>query len=272
MKSTLDPVLDIHEVMDGMVKIKSLKKGFLTNFYPDLDQVSLWIQEKKLWKREFLNTVFYLKSNDSFNYLYFLSSGYECLSADLDSFLAHEHKVLVAEIVTQKENDDVLTLFKTKLFYTYAILVRLSMKTPDLASTDFPEQVRIAKSFDLRYVEDKLNSAFDRYSERLPHQKELEHFIQNGCVLLYEDDGGIRGFILYEVDGVTQHLRYWFVDPDFRNKKVGSSLFNAYLVCGNTSKRQILWCRTDNDNAMKRYEHYGYKREKMYDHIIRWKS
>lgn len=268
MKPKIELVRNADEIPDSFAKIKSLKKGLLTNFYPDFQKIQWWIEEKRLYKIEYTDSIFYTRKQDGFHYMLYISSDAERLSLAINDFISDLKCPVVVEIISQKEDDDILCLFKSKKFEPYTTLVRLNMKTPEFLNNNYCENIRKAESKDLRYLNEKLLSEFDKYSEQLPLKKELETLIQKGFVLLYEKDHEIAGFIILEILGATQLLRYWFVDSKYRDMKVGSSLFNAFLDDGKETKRQILWCRTENENALKRYEHYGYQRENMFDHIL----
>lgn len=268
MKPKIELVRNSDEILDSFVKIRSLKKGLLTNFYPDFQKIQWWIEDKQLYKVEFIHSIFYVRRQVYFCYLLYISGDSEELSLAINDFISDFKCPVVVEIISQKVDDDILYLFKSKKIELYTTLVRLNMKTPEFLNDDYCENIRKAVSKDLRYLNEKLHSEFDKYSEQLPLKKELEYLIQKGLVLFYEKDNEIAGFIILEIFGVTQLLRYWFVDSKYRNMKVGSTLFHAFLDCGKETKRQILWCRTENENALKRYEHYGYQREKKFDHIL----
>ena len=74
--------------------------------------------------------------------------------------------------------------------------------------------------------------------------------------------------MIYEKNPSTLYLRYWFVHPDYQDKKVGSDLMNVFLKRGKDTKRQLLWVRQDNENALARYHHYGFKKDDMCDYIL----
>jgi GNAT superfamily N-acetyltransferase len=79
----------------------------------------------------------------------------------------------------------------------------------------------------------------------------------------------IDGLVVFEINGLTSHLRYWFVDPKMRDQKTGSALLRRFFhECRNT-KRQILWVNTLNANAIERYAHYGFRAETMTDIIMK---
>ena len=78
------------------------------------------------------------------------------------------------------------------------------------------------------------------------------------------------GFLIYELKATTLYLRYWFTHPDYRDRKVGSRLLCRFFEEGKDTKRQLLWVIRTNDNAIKRYRHYSFVEENMYDYIMQY--
>ena len=102
----------------------------------------------------------------------------------------------------------------------------------------------------------------------MPTYKELVDWIRQEHISLYEVDGKIAGFIIYDLNGQTSYLRYWFVHPEYRNKKIGSILLNKFFSDNQEAKRQLFWVIQSNENAIKRYKHYGFESENLYDFIM----
>ena len=61
----------------------------------------------------------------------------------------------------------------------------------------------------------------------------------------------VYGFIIFELNGQTLYLRYWFVLPEYRDLKIGSRLFNEFMRAGHATKRQLFWVIASNENAIK---------------------
>lgn len=97
------------------------------------------------------------------------------------------------------------------------------------------------------------------------------HIIYKTNGLVYKLEHKIVGFIIFELTGLTLYLRYWFVLPQFREMNIGSKLFNSFMYEGRNTKRQLLWVITHNINAIKRYVHYGFKPEKLFDYVLKLK-
>lgn len=49
---------------------------------------------------------------------------------------------------------------------------------------------------------------------------------------------------------------------------IGSSLYKKVMFESKNIKRQMLWVVSDNENAIKRYEHYGFKLDRFIDNVM----
>ena len=154
-------------------------------------------------------------------------------------------------------------------FNIYTSLVRMNRLNhqADLLyiSTD---GIKEASRHDITILNKMFHSFFDKKAEQLPDEKELLNWIENKNVLIYEEDNQIGGFLVYEITGNTLYLRYWFVHPDFRDKRIGSKLFNEFEIKGKDTNRHLFWVIRSNENAIKRYKHYGFVEEKMYNFVL----
>ena len=113
-----------------------------------------------------------------------------------------------------------------------------------------------------------LKEHFDPKAEQLPTPEEIHQWCNNKNILIYKNEEKVAGFIIYQLIGLTLYLKYWFVLPQYREKKIGSKLFNYFLSYGQDSKRQLFWVIQSNENAIVRYEHYGFNKEKMFNYVL----
>jgi len=113
-----------------------------------------------------------------------------------------------------------------------------------------------------------LNKYFDKRTEQIPFIEELEEYARLNHILVYTDGNKIIGFLIFEINASTLYLRYWFVHPNYRDKKIGSTLLRSFFDEGKNTKRQFFWVIKSNDNALKRYKHYGFTEENMFDYVL----
>jgi ribosomal protein S18 acetylase RimI-like enzyme len=92
--------------------------------------------------------------------------------------------------------------------------------------------------------------------------------VEKGTLIIYELEQQIAGFIAFDIVGATLHLRYWFVHPTYRDRKIGSVLFRHFLYAGRNTRRQLFWVVSTNENALKRYRHYGFREEQLFNKVM----
>jgi GNAT superfamily N-acetyltransferase len=263
-------VADFIEIDNSFVKIKNYKKKLITNFFPNREKIEIWISKNEFYKIEIGEVIYFLRSNLDFYTLFFIASSNEELDKSLSQLLiGFSDEIFILDIVQREEFSDVLNIFYDKSFNLYTSLVRMNRLNhrADLLyiSTDV---IKEASRHHLISLNNMLHSFFDEKAEQLPDEMELENWIENKNILIYEEDNQIGGFLIYEIIGNTLYLRYWFVHPDFREKRVGSKLFNEFEIRGKETNRHLFWVIRSNENAIKRYKHYGFVEEKMYNFVL----
>ena len=261
---------DFNEINQAVVRIKHYKKKLITNFFPNREKVKIWISNNLFFSIEIKEVVYFLKKNLDFYTLFFIASSNDELDRSLNELLLNfEEEVLMLDIVQREDRSEILNIFYSKSFDMYTSLVRMNRLNHQVdylaISTD---EIREASLHHLIPLNKMLYSFFDKKAEQLPDEKELVKWIKNKNVLIYEEDNQIGGFLIYEIIGNTLYLRYWFVHPDYREKKIGSRLFNEFETKGKETNRHLLWVIKTNENAIKRYNHYGFEEEKMYNYVL----
>jgi GNAT superfamily N-acetyltransferase len=266
----LDYITDFVEINNSFVRIKNYKKKMITNFFPDREKIEFWIVDKELYKIEIGEVIYFVRSNKDFYTLYFIATNNEALDKSITELLANfPDETFVLDIVQREENSTVLNVFYNKSFGLYTSLVRMNRTIHQYGLyTDCSAEIKLATLPHLISLNNMLRAFFDEKAEQLPSQNELKNLINNKNVLIYQVNNQIGGFLIYQVKGSTLFLRYWFVHPDFREKKIGSKLFSEFEKQGKDITRQIFWVIRSNENALKRYRHYGFAEEKMYNFVL----
>jgi GNAT superfamily N-acetyltransferase len=263
-------VIDFIEINQAFVSIKNYKKKLVTNFYSSSEKVEIWISKGQFYTIEIREVVYFLKKNSDFYTLFFIASSNDALDISLAELLLDlAGEVLILDIVQRDEGSEVLNIFYSKSFNIYTSLVRMNRFNHklDLKSIS-SDGIKEASIQHLLFLYNMFYSFFDKRAEQLPDEKELVNWIENKNVLIYEEDNQIGGFLIYEITGNTLYLRYWFVNPHFREKKIGSKLFKEFEIKGKDTNRHLFWVIRSNENAIKRYKHYGFVEEKMYNFVL----
>lgn len=258
------------EIQFLLNEVRSLKKGFITNFYLDPFRISLWCRYDSLFYVCYADTIFFLRHREKFINLYYCSVSEEALRNILPVFL--KKYSALAFVIDLVGTESVVTgkrIFLDEGFEEHTSLVRMSrIGAPIIDKAESPVIIEEAMEQDIFSIAELYDRYFDPYSEQIPLKEELMQWVGTGHLLINQDAGEIAGFLIYDRIGVTLYLRYWFTHPDYRERKIGSALFREFLRRGADTKRQMFWVIGSNENAIKRYIHYGFYEEKMFDYVL----
>lgn len=255
------------EIQILMAQIRNLRKEFITNFYPDPFKTALWIRKQSFFYELSSESILFFHSRSGYTSLFFCSASKDALDQSLK--VLQQNVEYVVDVISNTLSSPVLEILSKNGFLEHSILTRMSRSNPTFdENKPHDKYIRDAKSEDLAEVQSLISKHFDEYSEHSPELEELEQSMILHQLIVYKIDSQIAGFIIFDLIGVTLHLKFWFVRQDYRDRKVGSKLLSEFFWRGKTTKRQLLWVNKSNENAIKRYNHYGFKNEEMYDFVL----
>lgn len=265
-------ISSLNTVLNIITQVKNLKKGYLTNFFLDTNKIELWIKLNIVFYKVIGDTAFLFRKNQEFYNLFYISTDTDAL--DADSIILCENfpnEIFVIDIVGRAyENEIIKNIFQKNGFYQYTSLVRMSTISKNILPLDpNMRSILYADPTKVQSIYDMLQNYFDPYAEQLPLIDEIITWTENKRILIYCDNNHtIHAFLIFDLVGQTSYLRYWFVHPDYREKKIGSTLLHKFFDEGKETTRRLFWVIVSNDNAIKRYEHYGFKKEELFDIVM----
>ena len=265
----MDKVTSIEEIVRRVADVRDLHRGFITNFFFDETKHKRWIENGSLFAETIGDVYFLVKCDENFWNVFYTATTLESLKSGLGIFGARHHDTtLMIDVVNRKDGCEQTAASLAEIgFRDYCRLVRMSKKTTEV-NIPPSNDVSFATRDDAAEVLRLLCLFFDKKAEQIPSIEELETMAEQGLILVLKKENRIAGFIAYELTKASLYLRYWFVHPDFRELGAGSKLMNRFLYEGRGTKRIQLWVICSNENAVKRYCHYGYINENMYDYVI----
>lgn len=179
---------------------------------------------------------------------------------------------LVVEVIGRgRQNAALIKDFTEGGFAVHGCLRRLARA----GTFAFPEPpakgptCQLGSASDAAAILEGLDHSFDRLADRLPQAEEVTEALANGSILVCAPvvEGG---FLWFEKQGATAHIRYWYTAPPARGKGVGSQLMRSYFAQAEGCARHILWVREDNTHAIACYAHYGYAADGLEDQVLVW--
>lgn len=264
----MDRIVSYEQIHGFIGEIKNLQRGFVTNFFWDETKHSYWIANQEFFYKKVGDCYLFLRKNDSFWNLFYLSIDMDTV-ADAIKQIQTEKDLVVDVVVKGDDKCDVETLANAG-FVPYKSLFRMShigLLAKD--KWNIQDDVTFADETDACLVYYSLQSDFNPICEQLPSLQEVKDYIQKNSLLVVKDSNQLCGYLLFELKGKTSwYLRYWYTSPSYRDLGIGAQLLKAALAIGKATKRQQLWVISDNDNAIKRYEHYGFRRENIQDYVL----
>lgn len=268
----MELVTSIEQLQRQLSEIRALRKGFTTNFYLEPDKHSIWIEKGDCFIEQIGDSLFIVRKDKAFWNVYYCSTTLEQLKQDLGAFIKGADKTsLMFDIIGREVQCKPLVEMFHELGCAEATsLVRMTRMAEPMEYVE-DNTVRKATDIDIPKISRQLREYFDERTEQIPYDEELREFVKQGHVLVCEENGKNMGFLIYELNVTTLYLRYWFTHPDYRDKKVGSRLLRRFFEEGKDTKRQLFWVIRSNENAIKRYKHYGFNEENMYDFIMQYK-
>ncbi|MGU3376333.1 GNAT family N-acetyltransferase [Chryseobacterium sp. M5A1_1a] len=239
-----------------------------TNFFISEMQFNELQNENKIKVFKTDKACFLITEDDGFSRFYFIVSEISALKPMLE----YLSKTLEGEITVEmagnlKYLENVKEFFLENGFYEYSSMIRMNKMRLEVKDVNF-EDIHLLTEDKKAEIQKIYNKYFDKFVERIPSGNEIEHFVANKNAYYFSDNDEIQGFIIFESHGITSHLRYWFVHPDYREKKIGSKLIQLFFNIGENVKRELFWVIKSNENAIKRYKHFGFAEEDMHNLIL----
>ncbi len=247
------------------------KGRMVLNFFPDGKRMTPWCDNGAFSYVECGDTTFFIRRQEIFSNLYFLSTSTEALAKDVATLIASNNLGRLVVDVLGRDNmrEPVEAVFKSAGFDVLTTLQRMSRRTPaekfvHESVVDFAEPANAAAIYDL------LTTNFIAEEEQLPSLEEVQDWIAARMLLVTRDGKSqeIKGFVIFDLSPAVLYLRYWFVSSDVRGKGIGGKLLRSMFAAGTNTKRQYFWVKTDNENAIKRYRHYGFEFEELKDTVL----
>ena len=265
----LRSVAALYEQIDQARRESSL----LTNFYPTPDKLQRWIEDGTLFSMAAGNVLFILRRDRDFLHLHYHASRATDLVPALHELVMSVGKTLTVDVLGKHDHvHEIATLFETAGFRGHRALHRMTMTnngTSLTPSTVDPEVV-FASCDDAAALAGMLEATLDRYTEQIPDEDEMKRAAAERKILVIRSEGksSIVGLLFFEMTGQSSLLRHWVVNGAHRDRRIGSRLMHRYFADCKDVRRFTLWVISDNDHAIDRYRHYGYRQDGLIDQVL----
>ncbi len=264
-------VCSVQEVLQGIHNAKAGATNFRSNFFPSEPKLLTWIEHRELLCIPRESATFFLRKNRDVWQLFFCAADPEALRREATRLPELRAEAVVTDLVgTESMWGELDAVFQDIGFRPYAKLKRLfrGQWFPQ-NNRDHDPRVVHAEPADTEGILRIIEESFNHYAEQLPTVYELENAIQKQQITVVKSEGNIAGLLYSETQGVASTVRFWAVDQRFRSLRVGSALMLSYLKThAGAIKRFTLWVNGANQNAIQKYEHYGYAPDGYVDQVL----
>jgi GNAT superfamily N-acetyltransferase len=266
----MDGIYNYNWITNSMIRIRAFKEGYITNFFMSEERFNLLSKHNLIYSVEYEKCIFILYKDYEFYHVYFLITDKNQLNKALSMFVEQYSKcIFVVDIIGANSSVNELSMiFEHAGFERYILLYRMVRKETIDVPQMFDAKVIFAPLEYSEQIHKLLERYFDKYSEQIPLYEEMIQWIISNNVLIIVEQEKVIGFVIFEINGVTSYLRYWFTHPDYRNQGIGSLLLRRFFHESRNTKRQLFWVISSNENAISRYKHYGFEEEQMFDQVM----
>jgi len=263
----MQPIRDEETLREAIARVKARAATFQTNYYATPEQTRHWIAEGRLFAVEQADAVLILRRDGEFDRVYHAAPDPRTLATALQSL--NGGRALVSDIIGRPaELPEVTAAYEQAGFKRYQELIRMALWAR------FPAcggglarpgpSVRVAQDPELPAAHAFLRRMLDPYADQPPTVENL----RRAAVLVSGPAATPDGVLVFETIGLSSTLRYWYVEPGVRNRGTGGRLMRRMLYECRDSRRILLWVRSDNNDAIGKYEHYGFRTDGLADHIL----
>jgi ribosomal protein S18 acetylase RimI-like enzyme len=267
----MSPVRTSGEVLEAIQKVKAGATAFCTNFFPVQSKLETWVAHGELMAEARDGVTFFLRKDRDFAHLYFCAANPSAFGRELGRLPAIATDKLATDLIGPEASlTEVLRLAEEGGFRRYSRLVRLARVATAVtpASAHTAAGIELAAEADAQEILGLIERSFDRFADQLPTLYEIEAAIAARQIFIIKQNGEIAALLFFETQGLTSTIRYWLVASHFSSRGFGSALIRHYFTIHSAVRRFILWVTATNENAIQKYQHYGYAPDGLVDHVL----
>jgi GNAT superfamily N-acetyltransferase len=251
--------------------LKSRSREYTTNCFADPQLMEQWAREGQLSIVRSPGALLLLRRGDRVLHLFHSASDHVSLGNALQQLvrLALNEPVSADLVGRSTEIETLKGTYSRCGFQPYKCLLRMTRIGPLNAPPAVSEtKVLSADRGQTAGVRKFLSQLLDPCSEQIPEMSDLERAAEQGQILIVREGRELGGVLIFKTVGQSSTLRYWFVDPRMRGKRIGALLMRSFLHRVSQCHRITLWVFADNEDAIMKYRHYEFNNDGLQDWIM----
>jgi hypothetical protein len=266
----MTPIRQPSEVLDATQAAKAGASAYCTNLFADQKKLQDWIAHTELLGEVREGAALFLRKDRDFWHLHFAAANEKALQQAMAASPMLRTERVVADLVGDElKISGLLEAFEAAGFRRYNRLYRMARVAETIPETVASEEtIGLAKPSDAPAILELLNQTFDPLAEQLPMLHEIEAAAASQQVFSATADNRLAAFLWFETQGFTSTIRYWLVAAPYRTRRLGAALMHHYFALHQAVRRFILWVVADNENAIAKYQHYGFRADGLAVHVL----
>ena len=252
-------VVNVEQIHKYIKELKQVRRCLLQNVYLSDGELSDIISKNKLYFH-YLDDAYlllYKKEHDYWRLYYYI--------ADIEQFKMEDWSgSVVCEVFFQKITENLSSLFSAFVSAGLNEYARFSKYTRlnvgERVNEDF-SHIRIGAQ---GVFYEALLTCFDRYTDYLPEEGEVNVFLKNNICYSYIDDNGkFCGGAVISIKGRVATEEFVFVLPENRGQGISKNLHkycynNIEIISSQKIDRFVSWVNDENENSWKYLLNAGY--------------
>ena len=258
--------------LEAIQRVKQAAGLPIANWFAGVGQLERWTAAGTLSYLESPGALLIFRRDRDFHHVYHVAADAGALGEALgllpDAGLSPA--LFTAEIVGRPEDvPPIAAIYQAHGFARHTSLTRMArLAVAGDAALPEDSEVAFGGPADQPSIQEFLDGVLDRFRDRMPDTEELAELLSQRKVLVVRRGTEVGGVLIFEATGLTSHLRYWYVNPSFRDQGIGARLIKTFFRLSSGGKRIILWVVADNTDAIDKYQHYGFRPESLVDWIM----
>lgn len=262
----------VEQLAGAIERIREGAARFTTNWFVTPGQMQAWIGRRALFHVVDRNSLLVFRRDRDFYHMYHAASDHTSLARALSTLgsVSASNTTIAADLVGRPDDVAAMaSIYRERGFGDYRILYRMLRLSDKNSPNDYHDpQVVFAGAADAPSVYAFLNELLDPLADQIPELDEIGAAAERRKILIVRRGNSLAGILLFETTGLTAILRYWYSRFAFRDQGIGGRLMKMFLHLCRTSKRIMLWVIEGNEDAIAKYQHYGFREEGLVDRIM----
>jgi len=255
----------------ALQRAKTGAREFSMNLFAGPETMNAWMAQGRLELLEASTAALFLLRDRDFRRLFHVAPNRASLADALAILAGLLGSRIVTDLVGRQGGvEPLIELHAARGFRPHSRLFRmaalgmhpLSCEAGPKPGIDYPGPATAPEV--LAFLEARL----DPLAERIPELDDLRMACAHNEVLCCREEGVLAGVLVMGTSGCTTMLRYWFVDKRHQGLGLGGRLIRGLFRACPVGSRVVLWVLADNQDAIAKYEHYGFRLDGLMDQVM----